>query len=268
MSLMTETSPKTPPESSGSRWAVWQENATAAHTVPFFTFLGLMLIPGSFEINNPELPWWRYQPQIWFYPIQCLIVGLMIAFWWRHYQFRPLGLRPMVLGMVVGAVGIGLWLLPNWLHRHYGWEVRWPGSEKLLLGFHDRPKGFNPDVFAQGSAAWWITVVLRFLRGVLIVPLIEEPFWRSFLWRSVADRDQRWQRPPFGLKHGKAILLTSIAMMLAHSPQDYATCLIWSLLISMLAVSTRSLGACVVAHATSNLLMNIYIMTTREYGFW
>jgi hypothetical protein len=33
-------------------------------------------------------------------------------------------------------------------------------------------------------------------------------------------------------------------------------------------VRTKSLGACVVAHAVTNLGLGIYIMVTRQWGFW
>jgi membrane protease YdiL (CAAX protease family) len=57
-------------------------------------------------------------------------------------------------------------------------------------------------------------------------------------------------------------------MMTAHQPSDYAVCLLWSLLVSLVAVRTRSLGACVIMHATSNFLLGVYIMMTRQWGLW
>jgi hypothetical protein len=33
-------------------------------------------------------------------------------------------------------------------------------------------------------------------------------------------------------------------------------------------VRTRSLGACVIMHATSNFLLGLYIMMTRQWGLW
>ena len=69
-----------------------------------------------------------------------------------------------------------------------------------------------------------------------------------------------------GVKNGRAIGLTSVLMMIAHQPSDYAACLVWSLLVSVVAVQTRSLGACVLMHAVSNFLLGLYIMTTTPMG--
>jgi hypothetical protein len=50
--------------------------------------------------------------------------------------------------------------------------------------------------------------------------------------------------------------------------QDFWTAIITSILYNLLAVLTRSLGACVLAHAVTNLLLGIYIFKTQQWGFW
>ncbi len=241
-----------------------RSNKAVAHVAPLFVFMGLMLltsVPGL-EWKHPDAPWWRRQPQQWVYPLQTLACLGMLAFWWRHYSFRPLGVKAWFWGVATGAVGIAFWILPSWWHTQTGQVIKW-------LGVVDRSEpGFDPGIFPDGSAAWWTSVVVRFLRMTVAVAFVEELFWRGFLWRYLASAGGNWERVPMGVKNLRVIGLTSVLMMTAHQPSDYAVCLLWSLLVSLVAVRTRSLGACVIMHATSNFLLGLYIMMTRQWGLW
>jgi CAAX prenyl protease-like protein len=241
-----------------------RSNKAVAHIAPLAVFMVLMLLgslPGL-EWKHPSAPWWRQQPQQWIYPLQTVLCLGLIAFWWRHYTFRPLGAKAWLWGVAGGVVGIALWILPSWWHMRSGQTVAW-------LGVADRSEpGFNPDLFASGSAPWWAAVVARFVRMTVAVALVEELFWRGFLWRHFAAGEGKWDALPVGVPHLPAIALTTGLMTIAHHPSDYAACLVWSLLVSVVAVQTRSLGACVVMHAVSNFLLGLYIMATKQWGLW
>ena len=241
-----------------------RSHKTAAHIAPLAVFMGLMLlgsVPGL-EWDHPSAPWWRRQPQQWIYPLQTAVCLGLIAFWWRQYRFRPLGAKECLWGVAGGVVGIALWIFPAWWHTRTGQTAGW-------IGMVDRSEpGFNPDIFTPGSGVWWTVVGLRFLRMTVAVAFVEELFWRGFLWRHFAAEGGRWDRQPVGVRHVRAILLSSILMTAAHQPSDYVVCLAWSLLVSLVAVRTGSLGACVLMHAVSNLLLGLYIMATKQWGLW
>lgn len=241
-----------------------RQHKTAAHIAPLAVFMALMMlsdVPGL-RWDHPYAPWWRQQPEQWVYPLQTVACLGLVTFWWRHYSFRPLGARAWAWGVAAGAVGIALWILPSWWHNQSGQTIKW-------LGVTDRSEpGFNPDIFAPQSAAWWAAVLARFVRMTVTVALVEEIFWRGFLWRYFAAGEKPWDSVPVGVKNLRAIGLTSGLMMLAHHPSDWVVCLAWSLLASLVAVRTRSLGACVITHAVSNLLLGLYIMATKQWGLW
>jgi len=56
--------------------------------------------------------------------------------------------------------------------------------------------------------------------------------------------------------------------MIAHAPVDYAAALVYGSITYLLCVWSKNLGACVVMHATANLLMGIYVMSYGKYGLW
>ena len=230
---------------------------------PLFVFLGVMTLvslPGL-KWDHPDAPWWRQQPQQWVYPLQTVVCLALVTFWWRRYTFRPLTGKGIALALAAAVVGMALWFTPNWVFRATGWE-------NGLLGFADRSQpGFDPTLFGTGTAAWWTAVTLRFLRMVVAVPFVEELFWRGFLWQYLAAPDGRWERQPIGTPNVRAWLGSSLAMTAAH-PGDLLACFIWAMLAGWLLMRTRSLGVCIAFHAASNLILGLYIMLTKQWGYW
>lgn len=106
----------------------------------------------------------------------------------------------------------------------------------------------------------------RFARLVLVVPLVEEIFWRGFLLRYLAN--ENFMSLPFGSYNRTSFLITAGAFALVHQWSDFFPALVTGLLLNLLAVRTRSLLVCVLAHATANLALGFYICTTRQWGFW
>jgi uncharacterized protein len=238
-------------------------NASAAHVAPLAVFLGFLSLPGLLRVaENKNLPWWQAQPELWIYPVQAVVCFALILFWWRHYGFRRPSVSAVAWGVGIGVIGIALWILPSVLSQRTGFVSLW-------LGCVNRAEdGFDPDVFSRDSAAWWLTVGLRLARMVLVVPFVEEVFWRSWLWRTLAEKNQRWERLPIGFTSVKALILTSLAMASAHATPDKLACVIWALLVGWVVMRTKSLAACVIVHATSNLVLGAYILATRQWGLW
>lgn len=73
---------------------------------------------------------------------------------------------------------------------------------------------------------------------------------------------------PFGTFQVRAFLIVALLFMVEHSVADYPAALLTGLLYNALAVRTRSLGACVLAHAATNLLLGLYVMRTGQWGYW
>jgi membrane protease YdiL (CAAX protease family) len=53
-----------------------------------------------------------------------------------------------------------------------------------------------------------------------------------------------------------------------HSVADWPAALLCGVIYNLVAVRTGSLAACIAAHALTNLGLGIYIMSTRQWGFW
>ena len=238
----------------------WWQSAVVAHTAPLVLFMLLSALIDLWRIENSALPWYKRAPEHWGYPLQCGILGAVLLCFRRHYTLAPW--RGLGFAILLAVLGIGVWVLPASLYLEgQPYWCEW-------LGVAKRDQGFDPYLFPAHSAAWWITVLLRFLRMVVIVPLVEELFWRGFLMRFVQSEDPDFRTVPFGQHSWKAFWIVTLAVTLIHQPADYLGAFVWGTLVYGLAVKTKSLGACVVMHASGNLLLGLHVMLGRHWGFW
>ena len=242
---------------------------TLAHVVPFAVFMGFMvvlqLVAVKIEWKHPDAPWWRQDPAHFIYPIQTLVMLALLLRYRKCYAFQW-SWKWVLTAIACGAAGIGFWLLPTTLYDHWGLTGKTTGVMKLL-GVAARREGFDPGIF-ENPAAYWLAVGLRFLRAVVVVALVEEIFWRGFLMRFVGDWEGDYWQQPFGRATWKSYLIVTVLFMVAHAPIDYAGAFVYGSLTYLLCIWSKSLGACVIMHATANLLMGLYVMAYGKNGLW
>jgi CAAX prenyl protease-like protein len=137
------------------------------------------------------------------------------------------------------------------------------------LGFTARrDDGFDPTVWADNPGMYAVVVAMRLLRMTLAVALAEELFWRGFLWRMISDPYRDFRDVPFGQWSWRALAVTVVLFAAAHLAPDRFAAVVWCLIVSWLYVKTKSVGACVIAHAVSNIVLGLYVLATRQWGFW
>ena len=250
-----------------------RNDRTLAYVVPLVGFMVvggvLQLVTGGlfdgFFRDHEYLSWWRRDPAQWIYPLQTLVAGAMLVFWWRHYEFEWSTWK-VALGAVMGAIGIGIWLLPTQTYEWMGLTEEPEGWLKWL-GVLPRREGFDPGIF-ENPVGRWSATVLRFLRAVVVVALVEELFWRGFLMRFVLKPDGDYWKVPFGKASWVSYLVVTAAVVLIHTRPDWPAAFVWGTLVYGVAVWTRSLLACVVMHGVANFLMGWYALEFGKYGLW
>jgi len=233
----------------------------AAWAGPLLIFSVFMLLKEAVK-KESAAEWYRSHPEQWVFPLQAIVTLAAIAFWWKSYRLRPFDVKVALLAAATGVLGIAIWLLPSWLYTHgYAGENEW-------LGFTARTDGFDPTLWQDQPGVYWSVVGMRFLRLVVVVAFAEELFWRGFLWRLISDPYRDFSVVPFGQRSWKALGAVVVLFTLVHAKPDYLAAVIFALLVSGLYVRTKSVGACVLAHAVANLVLGIYVMATRQWGFW
>ncbi len=216
-----------------------------AYVAPMILFIALLALNSS--LKGHANSFWLSSPEYWIYPLQTLACGLLlIAFWSRYRLQAPSGL---LFALAIGIFVFVLWIAPQ------SW-----------LGFVARNEGFNPDLFSSKPALYFLTVTLRFLRLVVVVPLVEEIFWRGFLLRYLMNED--FDQVPLGAFSWLSFWVVVAAFTFSHGKADWPAAFLTGILYNLIIYRTKSLSACVLAHATTNLLLGIWIMQTRQWGFW
>jgi len=216
----------------------------AAFVLPMAIFLAL-LAAANF-LRGTGQGFWLTAPEYWIYPVQTFICGGLLIWFWREYQFR----QPV---RIIFTVALGLLVFACWI------------APQQFFGVAPRVGGFNPDVFI-GQPGYWPTVILRFLRLVLIVPFVEEIFWRGFLLRYLIDEE--FHRVPVGKFSWLSFVVVTLGFGFSHAPADWIAAVLSGALYNWVAYRTKSLASCVLAHAVTNLLLGLWIMKTRQWGFW
>jgi CAAX prenyl protease-like protein len=179
------------------------------------------------------------------------IVALLA--WWYRSAWRDLRPWPTP-GAVALAVLCGLAVWGMWI----GLDSLYP---RLPLSLGQRP-AFDLGLLAP--AARWAFIALRMLGLVVLVPLIEELFWRSFLIRWLIDQD--FLKVPIGRVTPMSAVMTSVFFALAHP--EWLPALLTGFLWVWLLWRTKSLAACVLSHAVANLALGSYVIATGDWKYW
>lgn len=216
--------------------------AYAMPMLVFVLFLGL----GS-AIKRPGASLWLSDPEFWIYPLQTLVCAALLLYFRREYE--PFGWRRLGFALAIGLLVFILWIAPQ-----------------QFLHFPARRLGFNPGTFTGQPGLYWSTLGLRFLRLVVVVPVVEEIFWRGFLLRYLIS--EKFSAIPFGTFRWLSFAVVTLAFGFSHTMADWPAAFATGALYNLVAYRTRNLGACVTAHALTNLLLGLWIMQTRQWGFW
>jgi len=239
-----------------------------AYVGPFCCFMAFLALPDllsmlGFFSADPVADASSDTLKLWLYPLQTITTLLVLAMYWKQYDFKPHSGWLLAIG--AGIFSILVWILPG--HLFEMWQM--PEGRWQYLGFSARTDGFDPSPLkANGSPLYVFVVAMRFVRLVIVAPLIEELFWRGFMMRYLVDLDGDYWKVPFGTFNQRSLLIVTAMVVAVHAPVDYAGALIFGLLMYGIAVRTKSLSACVIMHATANLILGLYVMNSHKWGYW
>ncbi|TWT88261.1 CAAX amino terminal protease self- immunity [Pseudobythopirellula maris] len=240
--------------------------------LPFVLPMAVYMVLSSFEPGQPEPGIEQtpnslgltYEDYPLAYTVKIAITVGVLAWCWPAYRHWPLRVSPLAIG--VGVVGVVLWIGICRL----GVEdqlVSWLGEENplvVLLGLGARPS-YNPfEQLGHAPMLAWAFLVVRFFGLSLVVPVFEEALIRGWLMRNVVSPE--FWRVAFGRVTAAAVAWGILFPTLYH-PEKLAA-LVWFALITWLMVRTRNFWDCVAAHAVTNFLLGIYVVTTGSWELW
>ena len=231
--------------SSSQAQTQWWQTAFMTRVLPFILFLILTTCQGRFGIAS----------HFWFYAVKTLIGIALIAWMWSQVQ-------EMRWRMSWEACGVGLACFLIWV----GLDGVIPRLGALLGdAAEEKPWQWNPfEFFTDHPALAWTFVGIRIIGSTLIVPPLEEVFYRSAVYRY-------WVAPniesvPLNRFHFKAFFATSILFGVVH--QEWLAGIFCGAAFQWLVLRKGHLGDAMTAHAITNALLGLYVVWTDSWQFW
>ena len=212
---------------------------------PFAIFLGLTFLQDRFGESA------RY----WIYLAKTLAGAAMLCVFWRHIE-------ELKWRFSWEAVLIGIAVF-----------VMWVGLDELLvrLGLPAYPKmktsgaSWNPNAaFGDASVLAWFFIIIRIVGSTLVVPPLEEVFYRSFVYRFLAGKD--FLSIPLGKFFAMPFFVTSILFGLEH--REWLAGILCGFAYQGLVIRKNRLGEAITAHAITNFLLGIWVVWRGAWQFW
>lgn len=191
------------------------------------------------------------------YTLKVLLVAGSLWVYRREYPaFSTAG---FTLAVAAGGVGCLVWILLAEL------QAAIPGMQEFLNTILQGGRaGYDPYSSPAGAAARIAFVAVRLMGLAVVVPLMEEIFWRGFLSRYLISDDFR--SVPQGTFTRWSFAIVVAAFALVH-PEILAA-VVWCAMINGLYRKSANLWACVVMHAVTNGLLGAYILMTDNWQLW
>ena len=210
-------------------------------TVPFAAFLLLLLI-------GPLLP---VSPAA----EGAIRVGVLALIIWitsrRVLDFAaPRWFGSVLLGILVFV----LWVAP---------DLVMPGYRDHAL-FQNALTGRVESSFPEVARGDPVAIAFRALRAILIVPIVEELFWRGWLMRWLVNPD--FKQVPLGTVTPYAFIATAVLFAVEHGA-FWDVGLMAGIAYNWWMMRTRSLGDLILAHAVTNACLVGYVLASGRWEY-
>lgn len=194
----------------------------------------------------------RYFPALvpFLYIAKTVLVAVVLWYWRDHYIedfVEGLSLTEFLAAISCGLLVLFLWIVPEGIFYQFA-----PGE------------GFNPYIMTDSKPAAIGLIAVRLAGAALVVPIMEELFWRSFLMRYLIDVDFR--KVAVGSFSWLSFLGVAILFGLEH--HRIVVGIIAGVFYGLLLIWQKKLRGVTLAHAVTNLGLGVYVLMTGNWAFW
>lgn len=218
--------------------AAGERRATVAYVAPFLVYIGLMGIEHALGLSVET-----------FYPIRCALAAAVLLLVSRGVlTLRPS--RPYA-SIGLGALVFAVWIAPDLL---FGYRHFWLFENSLFGAVSNAPP--------PAGVAWRAA---RVLGSTLLVPILEELFWRGWLMRWLIDT--RFLKVPLGAYTPMAFWMVALMFGSEHGPY-WEVGVVAGVLYNWWMVRTHNLADCILAHSITNGLLSAYVLAFGQWQYW
>lgn len=213
------------------------------YVLPFAVFLLFLLLDGKTGV-----------PVEIEYPLR--LVVLTAVLWLVSRQ--AIGPKPSHLfaSIALGVAVFAIWVGPDLLFP--GYRSHWLFSNSLTGTSAPSPDGGY-------ATLGWGPLLFRSIRAAVLVPIIEELFWRAWMMRWLIKPN--FETVPLGTFTTQSFAITTILFAVEHGP-FWGVGLLAGVAYNWWMVRTRNLADCIVAHAVTNACLSAYVIYAGKWEYW
>lgn len=217
------------------------KNPSVPYVLPFAAFFLFLMLEGKLGLP-PESE----------YPLRVVLLAAIL--WFFSREVISFHAPHWAASAAVGVLVFVIWIAP---------DLALPGYRQHWL-FNNAIVGTAPEP-AQGYASLPpLALSFRVIRAVVIVPIVEELFWRAWLMRWLIKPD--FQSLPLGTFAPQAFAIGAVLFAAEHG-SFWLVGLVAGILYNWWMVRTKSLGDCILAHAVTNGCLCAYVIATGKWEY-
>jgi len=212
------------------------------YVVPFAAFLVLLALaahlPGGAGFH---------------YPLRVVLVTGILLTWSRGVI--ELRASRWVSSALVGAGVFLIWIAPDAL---------WPGYRSHWL-LQNSLTGSVTSSIPDSVRTDFLFLGFRIVGSAILVPIVEELFWRGWLMRYLISR--RFESLPLGTWTWGAFWISALLFASEHGA-FWDVGLAAGVIYNWWMIRTRSLADCILAHAVTNACLAAYVLAFGQWQYW
>jgi CAAX prenyl protease-like protein len=214
---------------------------TLAWVGPFVVFMLWLAIDKHLPIANPAKELLR----------DAVLVAAIFGF---SRRVLPRHVARWLPSIALGLAVCALWIAPDLLIPGWRDHAIFQNSITGRLRTSIPPAELTP-----------LMLVLRTMRAALLVPILEELFWRGWLVRWLQDGD--FEKVPLGQFTALAFWASSLLFAAEHGPY-WEVGLACGMIYNWWMWRTKSLGDLILVHGVTNLALSLFVIATQRWTFW
>jgi len=177
------------------------------------------------------------------YIIKVLLTGILLIFYFKKYK-EIKKFKLSILGIITGIIIFLIWISIEAFYKRIPTSI------------------YNP--YDLGNNFFIPLVLIKLAGMVLIAPLIEELFTRSFLIRILINTE--YEKVKIGKFTWLSFIITVLFFGFSHSM--WLPGIITGIILNLLLYKTKDLSACIQSHAVANIVLAIYVLITQNFMYW
>jgi hypothetical protein len=221
---------------------LFAEYPAAPYVAPFAVFVLILALKGTLPFG----PKWTYAILV------LLVVATLLLMSRREISWGPRN--------PVGSILAGLLVFVVWI----GPDLIWPSYRQHWL-FENSITGKAESSLPVALQSDTSFLIIRLFGTAVVVPIIEELFWRSWLMRYLINTD--FLKVPLGTYSAMSMWVTAVLFATEHGP-FWDVGLVAGLIYNRWMVRARNLSDCIIAHGVTNASLGLFVILRGHWEYW